>query len=99
MVEALAEDGTIGIGTSVGGEPACYIIEKHLNRFVEGQVRILSLSLSISNRISDTTIIAARIPAMWKSCGIKCFVPRSRTVARDWQSMRSAQLTLLSGIC
>lgn len=55
MVEALSEDGTIGIGTSVGGEPACYIIEKHLNRFVEGQVRILSLSLSISNRISDTT--------------------------------------------
>lgn len=27
----------MGIGTSIGGDPACYIIEKHLNRFIEGQ--------------------------------------------------------------
>jgi len=26
-----------GFGCSVGGEPACYIIEQHLSRFVEGQ--------------------------------------------------------------
>ncbi|KAL6075663.1 L-rhamnonate dehydratase [Balamuthia mandrillaris] len=37
VVEAELEDGTIGIGTSVGGEPACYIIEHHLSRFVEGK--------------------------------------------------------------
>lgn len=37
VVEAELEDGTIGIGTSTGGDPACYIIEKHLSRFVEGQ--------------------------------------------------------------
>lgn len=37
VVEAELEDGTVGIGTSVGGEPACYIIENHLSRFVEGQ--------------------------------------------------------------
>eukprot|EP01102_Stenamoeba_stenopodia_P022668 TRINITY_DN952_c0_g1_i2.p1 TRINITY_DN952_c0_g1~~TRINITY_DN952_c0_g1_i2.p1 ORF type:complete len:449 (-),score=92.03 TRINITY_DN952_c0_g1_i2:57-1403(-) len=37
VVEAELEDGTVGIGTSIGGEPACYIIEQHLNRFVEGQ--------------------------------------------------------------
>jgi len=37
IVELELEDGTIGIGTSIGGDPACYIIEKHLNRFVEGQ--------------------------------------------------------------
>ena len=24
-------------GVSIGGEPACYIIENHLSRFVEGQ--------------------------------------------------------------
>lgn len=56
MVEATLEDGTTGIGTSIGasclcardpfvaniatgGDPACFIIEKHLSRFVEGQVR------------------------------------------------------------
>eukprot|EP01121_Diplochlamys_sp_Union-15-3_P007891 TRINITY_DN2045_c0_g1_i1.p1 TRINITY_DN2045_c0_g1~~TRINITY_DN2045_c0_g1_i1.p1 ORF type:complete len:402 (+),score=86.38 TRINITY_DN2045_c0_g1_i1:89-1294(+) len=37
VVEAELENGTIGIGTSVGGEPACYIIENHLSRFVEGK--------------------------------------------------------------
>nr|MBA3441059.1 L-rhamnonate dehydratase [Pyrinomonadaceae bacterium] len=37
VVEAELSDGTIGIGVSVGGEPACYIVEKHLSRFVEGQ--------------------------------------------------------------
>ena len=25
------------LGVSIGGEPACYIIEHHLSRFVEGQ--------------------------------------------------------------
>ena len=28
----------ISEGVSIGGEPACYIIEKHLSRFIEGQV-------------------------------------------------------------
>ena len=37
VVEAELADGTVGIGTSIGGEPACYIVERHLNRFVEGQ--------------------------------------------------------------
>lgn len=37
VVEVELSDGTIGIGCSIGGEPACYIIERHLSRFVEGQ--------------------------------------------------------------
>ncbi len=37
LVEVELSDGTVGIGCSIGGEPACYIIEKHLSRFVEGQ--------------------------------------------------------------
>ena len=37
VVQVELTDGTIGIGCSIGGEPACYIIEKHLARFVEGQ--------------------------------------------------------------
>jgi len=37
LVEVELNDGTVGIGCSIGGEPACYIIEKHLSRFVEGQ--------------------------------------------------------------
>ena len=37
VVEVELNDGTVGLGCSIGGEPACYIIEKHLNRFVVGQ--------------------------------------------------------------
>jgi L-rhamnonate dehydratase len=37
LVEVELDDGTVGLGCSIGGEPACYIIEKHLSRFVEGQ--------------------------------------------------------------
>jgi len=37
VVEVEAEDGTTGVGVSIGGEPACYIVEHHLSRFVEGE--------------------------------------------------------------
>jgi len=37
VVEVELTNGMIGVGISIGGEPACYIIEKHLNRFLEGQ--------------------------------------------------------------
>lgn len=37
VVEVELDNGIIGIGTSIGGDPACYIIERHLNRFIEGQ--------------------------------------------------------------
>src|SRR5947208_3799635 len=37
VVEAEAEGGTIGIGVSTGGVPACFLVERHLSRFVEGQ--------------------------------------------------------------
>ncbi|HEX8415213.1 MAG TPA: L-rhamnonate dehydratase [Sphingomicrobium sp.] len=37
VVEVEAEDGTIGFAVTTGGEPACYIVEKHLARFVEGR--------------------------------------------------------------
>lgn len=38
VVEVEAEDGTTGVGVSIGGAAACYIVENHLSRFVEGQV-------------------------------------------------------------
>jgi L-rhamnonate dehydratase len=37
VVEVECEDGSVGVGVSIGGRPACYIIENHLSRFVEGQ--------------------------------------------------------------
>lgn len=37
IAEVELEDGTVGIGCSIGGEPACFIIEKHLSRFLVGQ--------------------------------------------------------------
>jgi len=37
VAEVEADNGMIGIGISIGGEPAAFIIENHLSRFVEGE--------------------------------------------------------------
>ncbi len=37
VCEVETHGGVVGIGVSIGGNPACYIIEEHLSRFVEGQ--------------------------------------------------------------
>ena len=37
VVEVELTNGMIGVGISIGGDAACYIVEKHLSRFVEGQ--------------------------------------------------------------
>nr|WP_294810484.1 L-rhamnonate dehydratase [uncultured Sphingomonas sp.] len=37
IVEIEAEDGTIGFAVTTGGEPAAFIVEKHLARFLEGR--------------------------------------------------------------
>ncbi len=36
VVEVEASDGTVGFAVTTGGEPAAFIVEKHLARFVEG---------------------------------------------------------------
>ena len=37
VVEVELESGVLGQGVTIGGNPACYIVEQHLARFVEGQ--------------------------------------------------------------
>lgn len=37
IVEVELDNGMIGVGISIGGEPGCFIVENHLSRFVEGQ--------------------------------------------------------------
>jgi len=37
VVEVELTNGMVGVGISIGGEPGCYIVEKHLAMFVEGQ--------------------------------------------------------------
>jgi len=37
IVEVELNNGMIGVGISTGGEPACFIIERHLKRFLLGQ--------------------------------------------------------------
>ena len=36
-VELDDKDKTIGVGISIGGEAACFMVENHLSRFAEGQ--------------------------------------------------------------
>ncbi|VFS50961.1 L-rhamnonate dehydratase [Budvicia aquatica] len=37
IVEVEAENGVKGFAVSTGGEMGCFIVEKHLNRFIEGK--------------------------------------------------------------
>ena len=37
VVEIEASDGTVGFAVTTGGELGCWIVEKHLARFIEGQ--------------------------------------------------------------
>ncbi len=37
VVEVELVSGHVGVGVSIGGAPACHIVENHLARFVEGQ--------------------------------------------------------------
>lgn len=37
VVEVELECGIVGFGVSIGGDPGCFIVEKHLSRFIEGQ--------------------------------------------------------------
>ena len=37
VVEVELEDGLTGVGLTTGGEPACWLVERHLKRFVEGR--------------------------------------------------------------
>ena len=37
LVQVELSNGIVGVGLSVGGPPACYIVEHHLSRFVEGR--------------------------------------------------------------
>ncbi|UJR10368.1 hypothetical protein I4U23_014573 [Adineta vaga] len=37
IVEIELTNGMTGVGVSIGGEPACFIIENHFSRFLEGQ--------------------------------------------------------------
>ena len=36
VVEVEADDGTVGVGVTAGGEPGAWIVERHLARFLEG---------------------------------------------------------------
>ena len=36
-IELDDDDKTTGVGISIGGEAACFMVENHLSRFVEGQ--------------------------------------------------------------
>ncbi|MBV9332069.1 MAG: L-rhamnonate dehydratase, partial [Alphaproteobacteria bacterium] len=37
LVELEAENGMVGFAVTTGGEPAAFIVEKHLARFLEGR--------------------------------------------------------------
>jgi len=78
IVEIEDEQGLVGVGTSTGGEAACFIIEEHLAMFVEGQnVRNISLiwdqmwraSIHYSRKGLGVHCISAVDIALWDLLG------------------------------
>ena len=63
VVEIEAEDGTIGFAVTTGGEPAAFIVEKHLARFLEGRL-YMALYTRASSRGEDRVqlVLPARTP-------------------------------------
>ena len=57
VVEVEASDGTVGFAVTTGGEPAAWIVENHLARFVEGA------------RVSDLERIYQRKKPPTRNCG------------------------------
>lgn len=48
VVEIEADDGTTGVGVTIGGEAGAQIVERHLSRFVEGRDPRIARSTSSS---------------------------------------------------
>ena len=78
VVEVETLGGVVGVGVSIGGAPACFIIEEHLSRFVEGQdVRNVELiwdqmfrgSLNYGRKGLPLQAISAVDLALWDALG------------------------------
>ncbi len=70
VCEVVAEDGTYGCGVTWGGEPACFIIERHLSRFVEGRDPrdIESMCALLSQRLPP--LLPATVPLNHHCCRV-----------------------------
>lgn len=78
---------TVVVGMSVGGAPACYLIENHISRFVEGQVGVQAPSSSMFYHIY-VYLELARTPCL----PYGCLVQDPRDVELIWDQMFRATL-------
>lgn len=78
VVEVEDEQGTVGVGVSMGGEPACYFIERHFARFLKGREpadceimwdQMFRSSLHYGRRGLGLTAISAVDLAVWDLLG------------------------------
>ena len=79
IVEVELLSGIIGVGVSIGGPPACFMIEQHFSRFVEGQdVRNVELiwdqmwrgSVNYGRKGITLQAMSAVDLALWDALGI-----------------------------
>ena len=78
VVEVESEDRHVGIGVSTGGVPACFLVERHLSRFVEGkrfdQIELIwdqmwRASLFYGRKGLALYALSAIDLALWDLCG------------------------------
>ena len=78
VVEVECDTGDVGIGVSTGGVPACFLVERHLSRFVEGkrfdQIELIweqmwRASLFYGRKGLALYALSAIDLALWDLCG------------------------------
>lgn len=84
VVEVETRSGHVGVGVSIGGEPACFVVESHLSRFVVGQDphcvelmwdQMFRASLNYGRKGLVVQAISAVDLAIWDVLGKVCGKP------------------------
>ncbi len=101
VLQVEAEDGTCGVGITIGGEPGCFIVEKHLSRFVEGQdprdveimwEQMFRATLNYGRKGLPLQAISAVDLALWDLLGKL----RNEPVISEWHLLFSFHLFLIN---
>ena len=81
VVEVEAEDGTCGVGVTIGGEAGCYIVEHHFSRFCEGQdPRNIEPRQDLQPKWPSQTWFIARLYVRTSSDNIDCLQNTRRCI-------------------
>ncbi len=87
IVEVEADNGQTGFAVSTAGEMGCFIVEKHLNRFIEGKC-VSDIKL-IHDQMLNATLYYAGSGGLGDEYHLLCRPRRCGTCSGKWLACRS----------